>query len=122
MLDICKETKDIYMRRGDTETIKVECEDVNEKPIPFEDGDKVVFTVKSHAYTYIEVIQKEVTDFTPDGKAIITILPEDTSDLKFREYTYDIQVVSRGGGIITIVPDNPRDRLPKFVLKEEITT
>jgi hypothetical protein len=69
--------------------------------------------VKTNASTDVKLIQKIITNFT-DGKAIINILPTDTSSMKFGNYKYDVQLTRVDGTVTTIC-------IGQFTLLEEIT-
>ena len=101
----------LYMIRGDTESITVKQEKDGEE-IPFETGDTVTLTVKKLA-DQPTLIEKKITSFE-DGKAIIQFLPEDTKELKFGIYKYDIQK-SNGYDVKTII------YYSDFIIKEEVS-
>ena len=73
----------ISMIRGDSEVIKVSCEDVQGVDVPLEDGDTLYFTVKSSTSTEKKEMQKVITEFL-DGIAYINISPDDTKPMSFR--------------------------------------
>jgi hypothetical protein len=104
---------DIYMTRGDTEVITVSIEE-NGTKIPFVTGDKVYFTVKTSTQTINKIFQVLVENFTPEGEAVIEILPSFTKNLKYAQYVYDVQMV-RGSNVTTIVTAS------KFVVQDEVT-
>ena len=104
----------ISMIRGDTETIKVSCEDTQGVGVPLEDGDTLYFTVKRSTSTEEKILQKIVTEF-PDGIAYINILPDDTKFMSFRSYYYDIQLTRADGTVKTIIPPSI------FAVKGEVT-
>ena len=106
--------KNIHMVRGDTEALQVELQKEDGTPYFLEDGDIIYFTVKSSPRTEEKLLQKVVTEFV-DGVALITIKPEDTKELNFHKYKYDIQWTRADGIVKTIVP------VSDFVIKEEIT-
>ena len=60
------------------------------------------------------MLYKKVTEFV-DGKALITIHPEDTAELKFKTYVYDIQLTRANGQVQTIVKPS------QFVVGSEVT-
>jgi hypothetical protein len=105
---------DIFMIRGDTETILVSCKNSEGEPVPFVPGDTIYFTVKRSTRDEKKVLQKVVTEFQ-DGKAVIEIEHEDTKDLEFQTYVYDVQHTSAGGKVTTIIPPS------KFVIEGEVT-
>lgn len=57
--------------------------------------DKITFTVKKSVKDTNILIQKEGTT--------ITISPEDTANLAFGKYVYDVQVVFSNGDVDTVV-------------------
>ena len=100
----------LSMTRGDSETITISCEER-----PFQEGDVIRFTVKKDVFTSAKEMEKVVTSFTEEGKAIIEIQPEDTKKMVFGRYRYDVQLKTAGGNVTTIV--KPSD----FNLTEEVT-
>lgn len=101
---------DLYMTRGDTESITISC-----PARPFDTGDVVEMTVREMPGFGNVLIHKKVTVFTDDGKAVIYIDPHDTSNLAFLEYSYDVQVTFTDIGVKTIVKPS------KFVIETENT-
>ena len=104
----------ISMIRGDSEAIKVSCEDAQGVDVPLEDGDTLYFTVKKSTNTEEKILQKIVTEFT-DGVALITIFPKDTRELKIGNYYYDIQLNRANGQVKTIIPPS------RFIINAEVT-
>jgi hypothetical protein len=105
---------DIFMTRGDTEVFEVRLEDHEGIHIPFKDGEDIVkFTVKSSTQTINILIEKIITQFT-NGEARIEIEPEDTNNLRYFTYVYDVQL-NQPGNITTIIKPS------KFVVEEEVT-
>lgn len=92
----------IHMIRGDSETIIVTCSD-NGDVVPFAEGDTIYFTVKEDVDCTAKKLQKIITEFEENGRAIIPINPIDTKDLKFMDYVYDIQFNRADGRVSTIV-------------------
>jgi hypothetical protein len=105
---------DISMIRGDSEsiTLSLKRDDVI---IPFNQGDTVYFTVKQGYSTEKITLQKIITEFDEGGNCIIEIEPEDTKELSFGSYVYDIQLTDSNGRVTTIIPCS------KFVVAEEVT-
>lgn len=110
---VIKDT-DIYMIRGDSETIVVTLYDSKGKIVDLQDGDTIYFTVKEHVRNEAKVFQKVVTEFS-DGKATIEIEPLDTKGCKFRDYVYDVQLTDSSGRVTTIVHPS------KFTIGGEVT-
>lgn len=99
----------IYMTRGDTAVFAVSLDGRM-----LIDGDVVEMTVRKRPEHPQRAIYKKVTEFR-EGKAIITLNPEDTQHLPFGEYSYDVQVTFEGGRVATIVKPTP------FVIGQEDT-
>lgn len=104
----------LSMVRGDTENIFIAFTNETGTPIPFVTGDTIYFTVKKSVDTTEKVMQKIITEFQ-DGKAVVGISHNDTKDLDYGCYYYDIQYTMLDGTVKTIIPPS------KFQLKGEIT-
>ena len=90
------------MFRGDSENLTVIIRDkLSKEPVALVTGDKVTFTVRQNE-DYLITLQKIVTSFV-DGKALIPILPTDTSGLTRGRYVYDIEVTFASGEVKTPV-------------------
>ena len=90
------------MFRGDSETLTVLARDKTTKaPIALVTGDTVILTIRRHEDAEIS-FQKVVTTFV-DGKALIRILPTDTSGLTRGRYVYDIEFTFASGEVKTPV-------------------
>lgn len=94
--------KNISMTRGDSEAIKVTVKDTLGNIIPLVTGDTIHFTVRENVMHPTKVIEKIITEFD-DGKALININPQDTGNLKFATYYYDIQLTKEDGTVKTII-------------------
>lgn len=92
----------ISMTRGDSETIKVTVKDTLGNVVPLVTGDTIYFTVREYIQSTTKIIEKIITEFD-DGKALININPEDTNDLSYISYVYDIQLTKENGTVKTIV-------------------
>lgn len=96
------EDNSIELIRGDSaefdiEVILVVDEDTDEQePYVIEAGDVLVFTVKKSPYDSAYAIQK-----TGDQ---ITLDPDDTKNLPFGLYWYDVQLTHDGDVVDTIIP------------------
>lgn len=99
----------IEITRGDTGIIEFIPDNYE-----FSDGDILFFTVKDDVYSEEYLFQKEIDIFI-DNKAIIMISPDDTKDLDFNTYFYDIQINTADGSVNTVIEKS------KFKVKEEIT-
>ena len=104
----------IRMIRGDSESMKISLKNKEQEPISLVEGDTIYFTVKTSAKTDKKEIQKIVREFV-DGVAYIEIKPEDTNELAFKTYKYDIQLTTKDGIVKTLIP------VSDFIIEEEIT-
>lgn len=104
----------IEFTRGDTHSFTVELRNEAGTVIPFVDGDKVYFTVKTKPSSSTIQLQKIVTSF-PLGNAQFLISHADTKDLRFRDYVFDVQVTRADGTVITII------KPATFRMLEEVT-
>lgn len=100
--------------RGDTKKYKFQRKKADGTVIT-DRPDSLYFTVKNSYNDPLPVIQKTLNDMTldQDGTYHFTIEPEDTDNLKYKTYVYDIQVTA--GGIKTTIAKG------NFVIKEEVT-
>ena len=104
----------ISMTRGDSEAIKVTVKDTLGNVIPLVTGDTIYFTVRKNILDPTKVIEKIITEFD-DGQALITIRPQDTNNLRFTAYVYDIQLTKENGTVKTIIPPS------RFLITGEVT-
>lgn len=101
----------ITMIRGDTVEFDIVVQQLdaqgNITEYTLEEGDVLTFTVKKNTKTKESLIQKQGVH--------ITILPEDTQDLDYKTYKYDVQLTMADGKVDTIIPPS------NFVIKDEVT-
>lgn len=90
---------DIILTRGDTFIGIVSATQKNGEPYEFIAGDKVRFAMKSK-YTDAEPILN--IDIPIDTMELV-IKPEDTKNLKFGNYVYDIQLTKANGVVDTFI-------------------
>lgn len=90
-------TTDIKMVRGDSEGILLRFNNYE-----LTESDKIELTVRK-TFKSPEVIRK-MAQLMEDGTALVTIYPEDTADLDFGAYIYDVQVTFANGSVKTVVP------------------
>lgn len=77
-------------------------------------ADAIYFTVKVDGYSNEVLLQKTIEDmeFDSDYYYHITIRPEDTDELEYGTYQYDIEVIQDG---------NKTTTRGEFIINEEIT-
>lgn len=104
---------DIEFTRGDTQFFKFQIKDGEGNPIQLTSEDKVYFTVKQNANSEDILIQKRYSDDIQysEGYFNFVLNSEDTSDLAYGTYNYDIELKSGdyvktlGQGIITLTEE-----------------
>ena len=86
---------DIKMTRGDTFPFKFQRLDADGNPILIP-ANRIYFTVKNKVTDTDYIFQKTIDDITIDelGWNHIVIEPEDTDNLDFDNYVYDIEVIT----------------------------
>lgn len=91
----------ITLTRGDTFKAQISITDKDGNPYEIQEGDSVRFAMKKSYNDPDEevLIVKQI----PTDTLILTLEPEDTKDLKFGTYVYDIQLTSAAGEIDTFI-------------------
>ena len=107
----------ITLTRGDTLRVKVDIFKDGDPYIP-ESEDSVRFAVKHKS------MLGDKSDYTdtdpliniqiPTDTLILTIEPEDTKDLGFGKYVYDVEITFSDGTVDTFITASP------FILSEEV--
>jgi len=99
------------MTRGDTEQLTAYAKNKS-----FVSGDIVEFTLRRTPASKQILLHKVVSDFTErEGKAVFHFAPEDTAEIPWGKYSYDIQATFADIGVKTIIKPSP------FNLGEECT-
>lgn len=94
--------------RGDTFSFSVELLTNDGLPYELKENDKLVFTVKKTPNTSKVLIQKQI-----DSSMEVQIEHEDTADLPYGKYVYDVQLTNELGTKTVIEPTS-------FILREEV--
>ena len=99
---VCEEDLTIVMTRGDTVklTIGAKYKDSGELYVPEQD-DIIRFSVKKYLSDKTPAIVKDVSI----SSMLLTIDPEDTKDLSFGNYHYDVQLIRHNGDTDTFIED-----------------
>ena len=108
---VIDDKNNITMIRGDTVELDIIVNEIdaqgNITEYTPQEGDVLTFTVKKTTKTADVLIQK-------NGVHIV-ILPEDTQNLDYKTYKYDVQLTMADGTVDTIIP--PCD----FIVEAEVT-
>ena len=95
----------ISLTRGDSAQIRLL---VTSDGVPYNyDKDTIVFSVKKSTTTVEYIFQKTVEN------GVIYIEPEDTNDLQYGSYKYDVQLTTKDGHVCTIIPPDTFEVLPE---------
>ena len=92
--------KTITMTRGDTAKFKVSIFNQDGSSYTPENGDIIRFAVKQN---YSELADILINTIIPNDTLILEISPEDTKELNFGSYVYDIQLTRVNGDIDTFI-------------------
>lgn len=110
--------QNIFLTRGDTAIIDLTLK----QPFPpyeeytLQEGDIVKFTVRKCVKNPEEEIVIEKT--FADNQIIIN--PEDTNNLDYGEYVFDVQLTFAEGAINTVIPYTV-GCMPKFIITGEVS-
>ena len=100
--------------RGDYKPFRFERKNKN-KEVIMEKPQKMYLTIKNNSYEKKALIQKTLDSGIEfeDGVYRVIFLPEDTENMAFGEYVYDIEVIN---------DDKPKTiKIDKFIVTEEVT-
>ena len=107
----------IIMTRGDSlRTIVTLCQSADGEVVPYipMEGDVIRFALKHHAFnsTFTEFLDSEplILKVISNDTLELVLDPEDTKDLGFGDYVYDIQITLADGTVDTFI-DNAVFRL-----------
>lgn len=106
MFEVTADNK-IKLTRGDYACFDIEIYDYDDTPYVPEAGDVVTFTVKRSVSAKDHLIQKEGTT--------VEILGEDTEELNYGRYYYDVQLTHANGHRDTFITPT------EFYVTEEVT-
>lgn len=111
MLTVDKDNA-IHLTRGDTARLLLSSvvNLVTGKEYILSADDTVTFTVKKTVYDTTPAVQ-----ITVPGGAAIHIKPEDTKEMAFGNYLYDVQLTTADSDVYTVIPPT------KFEVLKEVT-
>ena len=99
----------ITMTRGDTAVLRLDITDDKGNPYKLTDSDVVLLTLKRSVLDKSVIFQKSMVD----GK--IVIQPQDTANLEYGQYFYDVELTKEDGFVATVIPPH------RFIIAEEVT-
>lgn len=97
---------DLEFTRGDTKVFKFKLHDKNKEPLVLTSTDKIYLTAKKDPNSNEILFQKTIgngIELKEDGFYYVTINPDDTNQLPFGSFGYDIQIKTGTGKVITIM-------------------
>ena len=99
MSSLVKDNNNITLTRGDTFIAKVNIWSKEEDPVTLNEGDQIRFALKADYDDETVLIYKNI----PIETMLLRLDPEDTKDLEFGTYVYDIQVTFANGIVDTVI-------------------
>ena len=104
----------IYLTRGDTAEITVTLKKLDDTDYEMQSGDVLYFRMKKYPTNDPSGILIEKTADVSAEEISISLEPEDTIDLAFGEYSYEIELVTDDERHYTVIADT------EFVIGKEI--
>lgn len=100
----------ISLTRGDTAFLLLHVVDGDGNDYEIQPGDKIYFRLKSDAYSNQLLVEKEI-----DTTSLrLQLDPEDTKDLAFATYKYEIELVTVSNYHFTIIENSEFDIRPEL--------
>ena len=110
----------IYITRGDSGYITVVPQETtggSTKDYQLEEGDKIIFRLKARPEDICSVICEKNCDVNLNtNTALLRLEPEDTLKCGFREYRYEMELVTHGGFHSTFIENQ------SFIVGRELET
>ena len=101
---------DIELTRGDTFKRTLILSDAEGNPFTPAEGDEIRFALKKKVKDETVLINKIITN----DNLVLKLNPEDTKELAFGDYVYDIQITYSNGDVDTFIT------VSKFKITEEV--
>lgn len=95
---LCIDKNKISLTRGDSAVFNVDLINEHGQVHHLSEGDLLIFTLKKSTRTKEIILQKHIE------RNEFKLSPDDTHELNFGYYVYDIQLIKVNGDIQTIVP------------------
>ena len=101
---------EVRLTRGDNADINVLITDLNGDTYSLQEGDKLLFTIKRNCKTAEIIIQKDIS-----ADQVISLEHNDTKDLDYGSYVFDVQCTLADGQVYTVIEPHP------FIIEKEVT-
>ena len=92
------EEQNITLTRGDSAMFVIALEDIDGEPYTPQDGDRLRFALGKN-WGRDTIFVKNI----PLDTCVLELVPEDTKELAFRTYKYDVEFTDSGGHVSTII-------------------
>lgn len=99
----------IHLTRGDSAVLLLKIRKNDESEYELQAGDSVLFTVKNSVYDTSVIIQKKLIN------GVIKLNPDDTKNLQYGTYYYDVELTQTDGFVATVI--SPQ----KLIIEPEVT-
>lgn len=99
----------IHLTRGDSAVLLLKIRKNDDTEYELQAGDSVLFTVKNSVYDTAVIIQKKLID------GVIKLNPDDTKNLQYGTYYYDVELTQSDGFVATVI--GPQ----KLIIEPEVT-
>ena len=99
----------VILTRGDNADIIVNITDGNGAPYTPVEGDVILFTMKRNCETSDIILQKTLIN------SVISLDHDDTKDLKYGRYYFDVQLTNVSGEVYTVITPH------EFIIDKEVT-
>ncbi len=117
--------KDITMCKGDTEKYKLKILDQDGNIIILADGDMLYFTVKENFETKDVIFQKKLGDgitYSEDDNCYhMELNPNDTENLQYKTYVFDVLLVKRADSKGSSLPEKKTLIVGKLIIEYVVT-
>ena len=88
----------ITLTRGDTCVIRVDVSDIGDNDYTMQESDELIFTLRKKVGSREVLIEKTLEE------NLLKLQPEDTLDLDFGDYVFDIVLKTFAGEVFTVIP------------------
>lgn len=99
----------IHLTRGDSAVLLLKIRKNDDTEYELQAGDSVLFTVKNSVYDTSVIIQKKLIN------GVIKLNPDDTKNLQYGTYYYDVELTQTDGFVATVI--SPQ----KLIIEPEVT-
>lgn len=99
----------IHLTRGDSAVLLLKIRKNDDTEYELQAGDSVLFTVKNSVYDTAVIMQKKLTN------GAIKLNPDDTKNLQYGTYYYDVELTQSDGFVATVI--GPQ----KLIIEPEVT-